>query len=157
MNIAVHTIATADDPRIAEVAALFAAMYREMAELGPVVPLVQGGERTWTTSVASGLERFGRLCVAVAEGSVVGFAHGTLKLSPDYQGGHRTGLITHVYMKPEHRRGGGAHALVDALEDWFRMRDVKGIELHVVDGNGPGSAFWRSRGYRTEVLQMAKR
>lgn len=157
MSIGVQTIVAADDPRLAEVAALFAAMYTEMAELGPVVPLAPGGERTWITSVGSGLERFGRLCVAISEGTVVGFAHGTLKLAPEYQGGHRTGLITHVYIKPEHRRGGGAHQLVDALEDWFRLREVKGIELHVVDGNGPGSSFWRSRGYRTEVLQMAKR
>jgi ribosomal protein S18 acetylase RimI-like enzyme len=157
MSVELHTIVSVEDRRIEEVAVLFSAMYAEMGKLGPVVPLVSGGAELWIRSVSSGLERFGRLCIATEGEVVVGFAHGTLKLAPEYQGGHRIGLITHVYVKPEHRRSGAAHALADALEDWFRIREVKGIELHVVEGNGPGLSFWRSRGYRSEILQLAKR
>lgn len=145
------------DPRTPAIEAAFCAMYAEMASLGPVLPLVDGGAARWSSSVLAGLERFGRLCVATCDGHVIGFAHGQLKLAPEHQGALRVGQIGHVYVAPEHRGKGQARALVHLLHDWFAAKQVHSVELQVVQGNGPALAFWHGLGYTDELVQLRKR
>jgi ribosomal protein S18 acetylase RimI-like enzyme len=153
----IEFIATASDPRIEAIGALVQAMYDEMQELGPLVPLATNGARIWLDGISTGLERFGRLCIAIKENEVVGFAHGAVKLLPEHQGGARIGHITHVHVMPAHRRSGIARELVASLDAWFNAKGVVGTEIHIVVGNEQAKAFWTRLGYMPELIQYARR
>lgn len=153
----IEVITDGSDPRLPALAPLLEAMYAEMAALGPVRPLAPDGARRWLDSIAPGLERFGRLCIAERDGEVLGFAHGALKLLPEHLGGHRIGHVTHVHVAPGARRLGLARQLAQRLEDWFAAKQVDEVEIQLVAGNAPAAAFWESLGYRMELVQYRKR
>lgn len=154
--MSVRTVFRPDDPALAEVPALFEAMHAEMAEQGMGLRLVPDGGRVWLDGAAGGLERFSRITVAEVEGHVAGFAHAAVKLAPEHLGGDRIGHVTHLYVAPAHRRSGIARALAASLHEWLQEKQVKSIELQVVQRNEAGLAFWRSLGYATELLQLRK-
>ncbi len=155
--IEVHVITALTDPRCVAVPALVQAMYTEEAALGsPMMLAAQGGE-TWLKGMGATLERFGRLVVATDQAStVIGFAHGAIRLPPGHLAGGPVATITHVYVEPLHRRGGVAGAMVRSLADWFTLRNVDRTELTVVAGNGAAIAFWGSLGFSPMLLQMAR-
>src|SRR5436190_19861093 len=152
-----HLIEKADDPCCAAVADLFEAMYREEAAYGSLAALASGGAALWLKGATAGLERFARLCVVEQEGKVVGFAHGTIRLLPDYIGGGAVGSVTHLFVDPSARRQGAARVLLNALEDWFRLKNVSRMELTVVAGNPAGRAFWAACGYEVALHQLYKK
>lgn len=148
------SLRTSDAELLAQVPHLFLAMHEEMAQHGMRLRLVDDGAERWLESLRPGLERFHRLCVAVADDRVVGFGHALVKLGPDYLGGARIGQIAHVFVLPEYRRSGIARALVDNLRNWLVERQVTSTELQVVHGNGGALLFWRSLGFEVELVQM---
>lgn len=152
----IEVISSASHQRIDAVGPLMEAMYAEMQEQGPIRPLADHGARIWMNGISPGLERFGRLCIAVKEDEVVGFAHGALKLLPEHQGGACVGHITHVHVLPDQRRSGIARALVASLDEWFQAKQVSGTEIHIVVGNEQARAFWSVLGYAPELLQYAR-
>lgn len=152
----VRTIMQADDAAMHEIVPLFEAMHAEMAQQGMLLHLSPEGARTWLDGIKGGLERFGHLAIAEADGQVVGFAHAVVKLAPEHLGGARIGHIAHVYVTPAHRRSGIARELVRSLHTWLGARQVSSIELQVVHRNEAGLAFWRSLGYGPELVQLRK-
>ncbi|MDX9749531.1 MAG: GNAT family N-acetyltransferase [Flavobacteriales bacterium] len=155
--IATHVIASPDDPRCAELPALLEAMYAEEAAMGSPMVLAPDGGTVWLKGAGAGLERFGRIVVATdADGTVVGFAHGAVRLQPAYLSGGPVGSITHVYVAPAHRRGGHARAMVALLAEWFAMRRVERTELTVVAGNAAAAGFWKAIGFSTMLHLMAR-
>ncbi len=145
------------DPRLSEVQALFERMYDEEALMGSEVQLAPTGADLWTRGAVAGSERFGRLSIAVMNGRVVGFAHGAIRLQPDYLGTGAVGTITHVFVAPEHRKQGIARQLVGSLDEWFAGKGVQRIELTVLDGNPSGQAFWEACGYHRTLVHMSKK
>ena len=153
----IHVLERSDDPRSGAIKDLFVAMYKEEAGYGSLATLASDGATLWMKGATAGLERFGRLCVAEVDGSVIGFAHGTVRLLPDYIGGGAVGSVTHIYVDPKTRRSGAARLLLTSLEDWFRSKNVSRIELTVVPGNAAGRAFWAASGYEVALLQLYKK
>lgn len=153
----VHVLERSDDPRCPAVKDLFAAMYKEEAGYGSLATLAPEGAALWLKGATAGLERFGRLCVAEIDGNVIGFAHGTVRLLPDYIGGGAVGSVTHIYVDPKARRSGAARSLLNSLEDWFRSKNVSRIELTVVSDNPSGRAFWAACGYEVTLFQLYKK
>ena len=156
-SVQIHIISGPGDPALAELPALFRAMYSGMEAQGLRTPLAPDGEQLWIEQAVAGAERFGRLVVAIINDVVIGFAHGAIKLAPEHLGGQRVGHITHLYVDPTNRRSGAGHALAHALNDWFASKDVVSVELQVVVGNAEGEHFWRSLGFVVEFHQMRKR
>lgn len=152
----VRTIAHADDTALPAVVPLFEAMHAEMAQQGMLLRLNPDGAHVWLEGSKVGLERFGHLAVAEADGQVVGFAHAVVKLAPEHLGGARIGHIAHVYVAPAHRRSGIARELVASLHEWLSAKRVTSTELQVVHRNEAGLAFWRSLGYVPELVQLRK-
>ena len=152
----VRAITRADDPALTAIAPLFVSMHAEMAQQGMRFQLTPDGAGIWLEGTKSGLERFGRMAVAEADGHVVGFAHAVVKLAPEHLGGSRIGHIAHVFVAPTHRRSGLARELVRSLHDWLHAKQVTSIELQVVHRNEVGLAFWRSLGYLPELIQLRK-
>ncbi len=139
---------------------MFGEMYEGMARQGLRLPLAVGGAERWRKGIAPGLGRFVVVVAAVAveDGveTVIGFGHGVLRLSPDYQGSRKVGLIAHLYVSPEARQRNVGRKLVAALESWFYERKVHSIELQVLCRNQVAIAFWRKLGFGDELLQMRK-
>lgn len=152
----VRTIVRADDPALNAIVPLCEAMHDEMASQGMLLRLAENGARIWRDGIKGGLDRFGHLAVAEADGQVVGFAHAVVKLAPEHLGGARIGHVALVYVSPEHRRSGIARALVASLHGWLGAKQVTSIELQVVHRNEVGLAFWKSLGYMPELLQLRK-
>lgn len=153
----VRVITMPDDPAIAALPSLFLRMHHEMENQGMMLSLAPNGAQLWLDSVRNGLERFHRISIAASGSDLIGFAHASLKLAPEHLGGARIGHIGHVFVLPEHRRGGTARALVQELHHWLLDRQVTSTELQVVQGNAAGLAFWRSLGYEVELVQLRKR
>lgn len=145
-----------DDPAFEAVERLFEEMYAYMREHGLMMDLADDGTARWIRGVKNALGRFASLQLCLAGGEVVGFAHGSIKLAPDYLGSHKLGLVSHVYVQPAFRRSGAGRALVTELENWFREQGVKAIELQVLSPNAAAAEFWECLGYVKEIQQYRK-
>lgn len=146
----------AADPLLEQTETLFKRLYEYMAGKGLFLPLVPGGEKMWLHSLLPTLSKFGVVWLALDGDEVIGFAQGTVKLLPNYLGGGRVGMISHVYVDPEVRSYGIGSKLVERVENWFIMKKVDSIELQVLYRNECGRSFWEKLGYDYEVYQMRK-
>lgn len=155
-DITVREIYQGDAPALARVEDLFGEMYRYMGQHGLLLGLADKGEQKWMSGIMKGLGRFGVLMVAEKKGEVLGFAHGSVRLTPDYLGTLKVGVITHIYVDGEFRGNGVGELLVKGLEEWFRGKEVHSVELQVLAANEKGIAFWEKLGYPAELNQHRK-
>ncbi len=144
------------DPALDQLKPLLAELYRGMREQGLMIPLADTGADKWTQGIQSTLGKFGALAVAYEDNKLIAFAHGALKFLPDYLGNLRTGVITHIFVKPEYREQQLGLKLVHMLEKWFSEKKVYSIELQVVSGNAGAMDFWEKAGYTLELHQFRK-
>lgn len=149
-------ISDKQDPAFEDLALLFEEMYDFMAAQGLMLELAEQGAQKWLNSISQGLGRFGVLYVCEMDNELTGFAHGALRLTPDYLGSKKVGVITHVYVKKESRQKGAGSKLVEALEGWFEVQKVSSVELQVLTQNNLAIEFWESAGYQKELLQYRK-
>lgn len=152
----IREIRTADDPAWEAVKSLFPDMYGYMSGKGLMLELAGDGPENWVASVKKGLGRFGVLFISFRGEEITGFAHGSIRLTPDYLGNKKIGVITHIHLKEQYRGRGTGEKLVEELEKWFETQDVHSIELQVVGRNTPAMGFWEKLGYATELVQYRK-
>lgn len=145
-----------DESLLEQTEKLFIRMYEYMSKKGLLLPLVPGGEKMWSKSIMSTLGKFGVVWLALRGTEVVGFAQGMIKLLPNYLGGGKVGVISHIYVNPDLRQSGIGSKLVHKLEEWFNTKEVESIELQVLCHNETGRAFWSKMGYQYECYQMRK-
>jgi ribosomal protein S18 acetylase RimI-like enzyme len=155
-KVRIHIVTDDQDPLVDQLAPLFEDLHASMSAHGMNASLGPEGARIWTDGARRGLERFGRLVLAVQDGVVVGFTYGVVKLAPEYLGGELLGHWTHLYVVPEQRRGGVAQALTTSLHDWFGQKGVKATECEVVHENLLSQGFVRSLGYRPELFRFRR-
>lgn len=158
MNELIHirAIKEPSDASLADIRSMFEEMYTYMREHGLQLDLAAEGAGKWLDGASKGLGRFTCLLHAGAEGRSAGFARGSLRLSPDYLGNKKLGVITHVFVRKECRGQGVGQKLVRGLEDWFSEKQVHSVELQVLAQNAPGIAFWEKLGYPPELMQCRK-
>jgi ribosomal protein S18 acetylase RimI-like enzyme len=145
-----------DDTDWNAVAELFTRMYARMDEMGLILPLSPDGTEKWLKTARNTAGKYGIVILAKEGERAIGFAHGMIKFLPDYLGGFAVGSITHVYVDDDSSRSGIGKALVNILEDWFRMKKVHSVELQVISGNPVAQEFWKKLGYREELQQYRK-
>ncbi len=151
-----HIVQDGQDPLLPQVPALFEELHASMSGHGMSAALAPNGAHIWLDGVRRGLERFGRLVLAVEAGRVVGFTYGMVKLAPEYLGGAPLGQWTHLYVAPDHRRSGVARAITEALHQWFSAKGVQATECEVVHGNLLSQEFVRSLGYVPELFRFRR-
>lgn len=66
----------------------------------------------------------------------------------------RYGVISWIYVSPEHRLGGVADGLMARAMDWFKARDVSGLEVFVSDFNAPAQALYARYGFVVRDQRM---
>ncbi len=135
---------------------LFTGMYGRMDKMGLMLPLSEAGTEKWLKTAKNTSGKYGLVIVAKDGDKAVGFAHGMIKFLPDYLGGYAVGSITHVYVIDDAIRSGIGKAMVNLLEEWFRLKKVHSVELQVINGNDAAKEFWKKLGYRVELLQYRK-
>jgi GNAT superfamily N-acetyltransferase len=155
-NITFREITRSDDPALARVEELFYDMYRYMNTHGLMIELAERGNMKWLDGIRKGLGRFGILLLAQKDEKVFGFAHGSIRLTPDYLGTLKVGVITHIYIEKEYRGKGVGERLVKGLEKWFAGKEVHSVELQVLSANKKGISFWEKLGYPLELNQHRK-
>lgn len=138
------------------VGGLFTRMYSRMDEMGLIMPLTAGGTEKWLKTAQNTAGRFGLVILAKKKEKAIGFAHGLIKYLPDYLGGYAVGSITHVYVDDDYTRSGIGKAMVNFLEEWFRVKKVHSIELQVITKNPGAKEFWKQLGYLEELQQYRK-
>jgi len=155
-NFIIRELSGKEDPAIIQIEDLFLEMYEYMHQHGLMISLVEGGHKKWLDSALKGLGRFGVLYVFETDNEVKGFAHGSIRLSPDYLGNKKLGVITHIHLNEKYRLLGAGKAMVKRLEKWFSEQDVHSIELQVLSKNIPATGFWQKLGYTNELIQCRK-
>lgn len=138
------------------VTALFKTYYSYFESLGIPLPLAPGGEQLWMSAAMQSVGRMSVLPLAVAGEEIIGFAQGTVKLLPDYLGGHKVGVVQHVYVSESYQRQGIAEKLVHELQRWFGEKQVQSVELQVIAGNDKALQFWKKLGFEPELQQLRK-
>ena len=121
-----------------------------------MLPPEKNASKMWIASIEKILGRFGELIVAVENDTVVGFAAGLLRFTPDLLGAKKVGYITYFYVTPAARKKNIAKKMLAELENWFREKNVHSIELQVTFNNTTGQGFWKAMGYQHEVIQLRK-
>jgi len=140
---------------INSIAALFREMYDHMYALGLKLPLVKGGENIWSKSVLHLPGKINHLIVA-EDKEIIGFAHGNIRLAPDYLGGYKTGFISHVFVIKKYRKQGIASEMVGLLIQSLKEAGASHFELDVLINNKKAANFWISKGFTKELYRMSK-
>lgn len=145
-----------EDQAFDQVTSLFSDMYNFMQENGLQLALAEHGQEKWIQTVKRTVQRFSTVQIASKGELVIGFAHGSLSMTPDYLGNRKVGVVTHIYVKPEYRKQDIAASLLSGLEEWFDEQQVHSIELQVLAENVGAIEFWKRMGYFKELLQFRK-
>ena len=155
-KLTIREISGSHDPALKDVVRMFQAMYDEDWD-GQSLDLAKDGPEVWLKGVTKGLGRFVVILVAETGGKNIGFAHGNLRILPDYFGNHKVGFISHIYIDGIARKKGVGKLLVRRLETWFAEKQVHSVELDVLLSNPTGLAFWESMGYTAEMRRCRKK
>ena len=95
------------------------------------------------------------LLVAREEG-VVGFVT-VERESGTYAQDDTRGVVTNLYVRPEHRGDGVGSALLRAAEDRLRELGVDAVALEVMADNEAARRFYRRAGYEPHRVELEKR
>ena len=96
-------------------------------------------------------------CVLVAEvdEQVVGYVLGVVvDLMPEMFEYHAGGFLADIFVEEAYRGQGIGRALVRALEDWFRDKELRYFEWHVASSNKSALAFWEAMGGHSFMVRM---
>ena len=93
------------DHALADVQRMFAEMYNDMLDHGLMLELADNGPEKWLVAVTKSLGRFGILLFCYDETDGLGFAHGSIRLTPDYLGNQKVGVINHVFVHKKNLMG----------------------------------------------------
>ena len=89
-----------------------------------------------------------QVLVSVHNGSYAGFIYGKISTPfiPTSTIKH-IGLIEMCWVEKTHRNSGIGRSLAQAIEDWFREKNVNYVDLHYLLGNTEAEASWNKLGY----------
>ncbi len=138
------------------VAALFKEMYHEMESTGLNMSLTKDGEEKWIKAASQMPGKVNHLIIAEEKDEIIGFAHGNIRLAPEFQGGSKTGFISHVFVMKNFRHSGVASAMVDLLMESLLAAGASRFDLDVLVSNKAAVQFWQSKGFSKELYHMGK-
>lgn len=95
-------------------------------------------------------DEVGRVMVAEMDGSLVGYAYGTISHRTSYTP-RSVGFIYGIYVRELYRRRGIGTCLVGELCRFFDEGDVEEVNLRYVLGNREGEEFWRDLGLKPVI------
>jgi ribosomal protein S18 acetylase RimI-like enzyme len=97
--------------------------------------------------------------VAVEDDKVLGYSISQISRHPPVLETEDFGLITDMAVKSGYRKKGIGSALLMETLDWFALKGVGRIELHVAAANPIGNSFWTKHGFKDyeHVLYLSRK
>ena len=119
--------------------------------------LAENALSCWLEWIAQAMEDDNRIVlVAEAEGTLLGYIHGTVDERPPVYEERRHGTICEICVGEDWRRRGVGGKLVGALFEWSRGRGLPEVHIGAAACNPVSSAFWRAMGFRPHMVQMRR-
>ncbi len=140
-----------------EVSLMFKEMYEFMKEMDLTLDLSVSGDKTWINSIRHSLDKLNMVFVAKDAEQLIGFAAGSIRLSPAFLGSKKIGYISHVYVRPKFRKSMIGKQLATELEKWLLGKNVDHIELEVLVKNEKALNFWQQLGYVVDNIRLVKK
>ncbi|MEW5693382.1 MAG: GNAT family N-acetyltransferase [Candidatus Hydrogenedentota bacterium] len=94
--------------------------------------------------------------VAKDKEKCIGYILGGLKQCPQPLKQYNYGLIAELYVDDNYRKLKIGKELLERIEEWFKLKNVKYIEVDVFSENEEGVAFWKNSRYKTKRYIMRK-
>jgi len=142
------------DEDLDQVKPLWLSLYEHTQTRGMLVEIPADGFELWARSFAGLLGRIAFVFVAEADGQVIGFVAGRIRVHPKHFGGRQVGYFSDLFLSNTHRRQGIARRLMDAGRTWFAERGIERFELPVVAGDPEALAFHKSNGWKEDFVQL---
>ncbi len=135
------------------------ALYELLAEgQGPRFALRGPGDERLRAHLGARLrEPEASLMVAERGADLAGFCLAARLERPAFFEERQRLLVEALFVRPEHRRGGLARALVEACLEALDPGRRLPVQLEVERGNAEGGAFWRALGFRPAMDVLERR
>ena len=154
-------IVRGDASRIDDLKQLWLALREYHGSVTPEWGALQPAEESWVrrrATYADILADDGALFLALEDAAVVGFAlcereeggSPTWQWPPDFLS------IVDLVVLAQHRRRGVGEALLQAVEDEARARDVAAIDINAAAPNEAARRFYERHGYRVDLVTYRK-
>jgi GNAT superfamily N-acetyltransferase len=129
--------------------------HRQLSELMPI-PAPEGAQRYASRIRWSVDDNHVQTYVAEENGQIIGYVYGTVvDLLPEMFIDERAGIVGDIYVSAKHRGKGVGTALMQAMKDWFKLRDVSHYEWYVAAMNATGIRFWeKTMGGQAVMVRM---
>lgn len=138
----------------AQLARHFKTYYNELESMNTSFKLIEKGEFLWIEQIEKSIGKTSVLVTAEKNNEIHGFAYGQIKLGPDYFGNPLIGFVAHFYVTKEARQSGIGRKIYKELHAWFLEKNVRSIELQVVNANQAALKFWHRMGFKDELNQL---
>ena len=129
--------------------------HRQLSELMPI-PAPEGSQRYASRIRWSVDDNHVQTYVAEDAGQLIGYVYGTVvELLPEMFIDERAGIVGDIYVSSSYRSQGVGTALMQAMKDWFQLREVSHYELYVAAMNESGLRFWeKTMGGKAVMVRM---
>jgi GNAT superfamily N-acetyltransferase len=95
--------------------------------------------------------------IAAFAGEIVGFITGEIiDCFLPISSTKNVGYISGCFIKENHRKKGITKILTNKIEDFFKVSNIRFVELHCISGNSVAEKTWSNLGFSTFRLQMRK-
>lgn len=92
--------------------------------------------------------------VAEDNGKLIAYLRSSVEKAPTYSAAKKIGLIDDVFVEEVYRRQKIGTALFDEALNWFKIKNVKNIELNVDARNQPAIKLWKKFGFNEYKLRL---
>ena len=121
--------------------------YRFNEEFDPAWSMAPDARERARSVAESYVKGEGKTLVAVHDGVVIGYIHGSVRENPMLERG-RQAVITELYVKPQHRGRGVATMLVEELARLYAREGVTVVTAEFPTANFVAESFYKAKGFR---------
>jgi GNAT superfamily N-acetyltransferase len=151
----IRAVKREDADRVGQLWLELVTYHRQLSELMPI-PAPEGSQRYASRIRWSVDDSHVQTFVAEDGGQVIGYVYGTVvDLLPEMFIDERAGIVGDIYVSGAYRGKGIGTALMQAMKDWFKLREVSHYEWYVAAMNETGLRFWeKTMGGQAVMVRM---
>lgn len=154
-NISINKVKINDIPKLV-------AIYREfMKHFEEIDPIFKQDSSYWKDrsekDFKGDLDNKNRIYMLLKKNDIIiGFIDARINERPDNYVIKETGHIESIYIKPNYRKKGYGHLLINKAMDWFKEKKVKKFTLGVYPSDFQAKKFWKKMGFKEYLIMYKK-
>lgn len=144
------TIREAQESDLPDIVSLWSAFMEMLPQINNNYWDVKDGRQAFQKYLKFSLEKQDVL-VTLAENetdNLVGFSLSLIEELPEWFGSEKIGLIRYQAVAAKFHGKGVGQAMTDFIFSWFRKRNIRRVELYVLEGLA-ASDYWLKIGFKT--------